>query len=123
MTKPNKGQDIGAIFLSLKFNGSAFIGLTGFDHYDFTSPWNIQVGFYSGETDIFASPKMPAYGYKNDPENIAWLKSREKEIAKKRADVGSWELRRHAKFGEVPSFLWRNMSYPFEFTTKVKLPK
>jgi hypothetical protein len=62
------GESLGAMFLSLKFNGTAFNGLPGFDHYDFNSPWNIQVGIYSGDFDVTENPepKMPSW-FKTDP--------------------------------------------------------
>jgi hypothetical protein len=62
------GKNSPTMFLSLKFNGTAFKGLPGFDHYDYTSPWNIQVGIYSGDFDVTEDPepKMPSW-FKTDP--------------------------------------------------------
>jgi hypothetical protein len=38
---------IDAFFISIKFNSDAVKWLDGFNHYNYDSPWNIQVGIYS----------------------------------------------------------------------------
>jgi hypothetical protein len=40
------GESLGAMFLSIKFNDGVLNDLHGFTDYDFTSPWNIQMGIY-----------------------------------------------------------------------------
>jgi hypothetical protein len=118
LTRPNKAQKYGAIFLSLKFNGTAFNGLPGINHYDYTSPWNIQVGIYSGDFDVTEDPEanVPSW-YKENPKFVKHVRKRKQMIA----DVSSWEIRRHKKFGEVPSFRFRRDRYRREYDTELDL--
>jgi hypothetical protein len=137
-----------------KFNGAAFKGLPGFDHYDFNSPWNIQVGIYSGDFDVTENPepnvpswvkndpvykgdcevtedtegKMPSW-FENDPVYSGGCEVKKnpalKESVRKRkrmiANMSSWEIRRHKKFGEVPSFRFRRDIYRREYDTELDL--
>lgn len=105
-----------ALFLSIKFNGLAFKGLPGFDHYDFTSPWNIQVGIYSGDFEVTEDPEanVPSW-YKENPKFLKHVQKRKQMIA----DVSSWEIRRHKKFGEIPDHKDRAKRWPFEYGYKL----
>ncbi len=117
--KLDKDYSNGAIFLSIKFNGTAFNGLLGFNHYDFKSPWNIQVGIYSGDLEVNGdlAPHIRAK-YKNDPAVVDYVHRKKKQILK---NMGSWEIRRHEKFGEIPSFRYRKDRYRSEYDTKLDL--
>jgi hypothetical protein len=144
--KLDKDYSNGAIFLSLKFNGSAFKGLPGFNQYDFDSPWNIQVGIYSGGFEVTEAPepKMPSW-FKNDPvytgdfevmedpegKMSSWYKNKkdpvfEENVRRRKqmiADMSSWEIRRHKKDGEVPSFIARVGFNSFEYDNNLDMPK
>jgi hypothetical protein len=118
--KLDKDYSNGAIFLSLKFNGAAFNGLPGFNHYDFNSPWNIQVGIYSGDFDVTEDPEanVPSW-YKENPKFVKHVRKRKQMIA----DTSSWEIRRHKKFGEVPYFDWRAETNSREYSYQLKKKK
>jgi hypothetical protein len=110
------GESHDAMFLSIKFNGLAFKGLPGFDHYDFNSPWNIQVGIYSGDFDVTEDPEanVPSW-YKENPKFVKHVRKRKQMIA----DTSSWEIRRHKKFGEIPDHKDRAKRWPFEYGYKL----
>ncbi len=105
------------MFLSIKFNGLAFKGLPGFDHYDFNSLWNIQVGIYSGDFEVTENPdaNLPSW-YKENPKFVKYAQKRKRMIA----DMESWEIRRYKIFGEVPDFLLRKQSWPREYAYPLK---
>jgi hypothetical protein len=108
------------MFLSIKFNGLAFKGLPGFDHYNFSSPWNIQVGIYSGDFEVTEAPEanVPSW-YKENPKFVKYVQKRKRMIA----DTSSWEIRRHKKDGEVPSFIARVELNRFEYDNNLDMPK
>jgi hypothetical protein len=114
------GKNSPTMFLSIKFNGAAFKGLPGFNHYDYTSPWNIQVGIYSGDFDVTEDPEanVPSW-YKENPKFVKHVRKRKQMIA----DVSSWEIMRHKKFGEVPYFDWRAETNPREYSYQLKKKK
>lgn len=87
----------GAIFLTLSFGKTAVSHLPGFDDYKYDSPWNIQVGFYD---------------------------DRGREV-KGRTDVApvKWQIMRHKKDGEIPSFLWRSNNFISEYDNELDMPK
>ena len=95
------GESLGAIFLSIKFNDGVLNDLHGFTDYDYTSPWNIQVGIYQK----------------------SWFGKKEVDLKKSGSDLSSWEIMRHKKDGEVPSFLARvDLDY-IEYDNKLDMPK
>jgi hypothetical protein len=117
----SRSKYIEALFISLKFNGTAFNGLPGFNHYDFTSPWNIQVGIYSGGLEVNGD-LAPHIGskYKNDPEVVDYVHRKRQQMNK---NMGSWEIRRHKKDGEIPSFIARVGLNSFEYDNNLDMPK
>ncbi len=101
--KPNKMSANSAIFLSVKFNADAMHHLPGFKDYDYESPWNIQVGIYD----------KAGREVQDRPENHKpvldsplghWIN---KKLNTPDKDPAKWQIMRHKKDGEVPSFLWR----------------
>lgn len=94
-------NSIAAIFLSIKFDGSAVNQhLDGFEHYDYESSWNIQVGIYGeGDVEILSTetstPNTTDRATQESQRNLAASKS------------SSWRIMRHKKHGEVPSFKLR----------------
>ncbi len=122
---PNRANEISATFLSIVFNGGAFSSLAGFADYDFSSPWNIQVeifnkAFEDGVQNLGYEVGIDA-GFGGEillQQKIDQLNKR-KELYK----IEDYSIRRGKKFGEVPSFLWRNMNYPFDYSTSGKLPQ
>lgn len=102
------GEYSPTMFLSIKFNRKAFAGLPGFDHYNYDSPWNIQVGIYgTGGVEIFGKQK-------ENPNPIG----RTAQGMQRKAALNkpsSWQIIRHKKFGEVPSFKWRKRKSKVEF--------
>jgi hypothetical protein len=114
------GKNSPTMFLSIKFNGAAFKGLPGFNHYDYTSPWNIQVGIYSGDFDVTEDPEanVPSW-YKENPKFVKHVRKRKQMIA----DVGRWAIRRHKKDGEIPSFIARVGLNSFEYDNNLDMPK
>jgi len=77
------------------------MGKKAFEHYDFTSPWNIQVGIYQK----------------------SWFGKKEVDLKKSGSDLSSWEIMRHKKDGEVPSFLARVDFDYIEYDNKLDMPK
>ncbi len=105
-----------AIFLSIKFNKSSFSGLKGFDHYNFSSPWNIQVGVYSGSTDVVHDPAGDySETARKSPYVASLIAARKAAQDRARKQPGRWEIKRHKKYGEVPSFKWRNRKLKREY--------
>jgi hypothetical protein len=92
-----KDYSKGAIFLSINFNGENLKNAhQGFEDYDYNSPWNIQVGIYDGRgNDIdFSKPGL---------------------------STSQWQIMRHKRFGEVPSFRFRKDRYNSEYNTILEL--
>ncbi len=106
---------IGVIFLTIKFNGEALTSLSerAFQHYDFTSPWNIQVGIYSGATDVLLDPAagIPE-NQRNSPEMLSLIAKRQAVLDKVKGDMGRWEIKRHKQYGEIPDHKGRAKNYP-----------
>jgi len=124
LTRPNRASELGAMFLSIKFNGSALTAVNkkAFDHYDYTSPWNIQVGIYADGQDLFEDPSSSILpGFENDPVTKYIVAKKRESLEKKRAKMGNWEIRRHKKFGEVPSLKWRNRKWKQEYACNLIL--
>jgi hypothetical protein len=122
--KLDKDYSNGAIFLSIKFNGTAFNGLPGFNHYDFNSPWNIQVGIYSNGHDLFENPEDSLQpGYEKDVIALAILAKKRQILERRRTNMGSWEIMRHKKDGEIPSFIARVGLNSFEYDNNLDMPK
>ncbi len=93
------------------------MGKKAFEHYDFTSPWNIQVEIYSGTTDVVQDPAADIpekMTYSLDLTRLIASQQASQERAKK--DMGSWEIKRHKKFGEVPDHKERAKAYPREYS-------
>jgi len=100
--RPNSQDAFAAFFLSIVFNKSVLEVFTGFDHYDYASPWNIQVGIYRGGKDI-TNHNAYSIGSVLDGKESDRL-----------------EIARHKKFGEVPCFDWRAEQWPNEFNHCLK---
>ena len=73
------------------------MGKQAFEHYDFTSPWNIQVGIYQK----------------------SWFGKKEVDLKKSGSDVSGWEIMRHKDKGEIPDLRWRMYTYPLEYRNNV----
>ncbi len=124
-TLKSRSKYIEALFLSIKFNGMAFKGLPGFDHYDFTSPWNIQIEIFN---EVYEEG-LQAIGQK--PQLYSGLSGgyevqRQLEALNKRKDANRLEdlaIRRHKKDGEVPSFIARVGLNSLEYKNDLDMPK
>lgn len=109
-----------ASFLSIKFNGDAVKWLDGFSHYNYDSPWNIQVGIYSDGHDLVENPEDSLQlGYDKDVIALSILEKKKQILERRRTSLGSWEIRRHEENGEIPDFRWRMYSYPSEYHNNV----
>jgi hypothetical protein len=104
---------VNTFFLSIKFNGDTVKWLDGFSQYNYDSPWNIQVGIYSEGHNLFENPK--------DSFLPGFTEKKKEILERRRANMGSWEIRRHKKFGEVPSFKWRNRKSKREYACDLVL--
>lgn len=117
------GKNSPTMFLSLKFNSSAFKGLPGFDHYDFTSPWNIQIEIFNkvyedGLQEMALSSQLTS-GFSGSYEVTYQKKALNKRKNENRLE--DLAIRRHEKFGEEPSFKWRNRKSKREYTCDLEL--
>jgi hypothetical protein len=88
---------VSAFFLSIKFSDAGLKNLIGFKDYDFSSPWNIQVGIYK-----------------------QGLFKKEVDFPNTKNDSFKWQIMRHKKHGEIPYFDWRADTMPSEFTYELK---
>ncbi len=109
--RPNNIEETGAFFLSFKFKAEVVKHLPGFKDYDYESPWNIQVGIY----DNWGRDVVPA---KQEKDIFSrWIEK--VPLTKASTDPSTWQIMRHKKFGEVPSFLWRYRKYRSEFNNNL----
>jgi hypothetical protein len=92
------GKNSPTMFLSIKFNGGAIKNKI-FKHYNFDSPWNIQVGIYGSGVEVFGNQKKTP----NPIGRVAQEMQHKAALNK----PSSWQIMRHKKFGEIPSFKWR----------------
>lgn len=93
--KIKKAYSKGAMFLSINFNGKELkMAHPGFEDYDYSSPWNIQVGIYDG-------------------------KGEEVDFSKTAPNPSQWQIMRHKKFGEVPDHKSRTKECPKEYGYKL----
>jgi hypothetical protein len=113
---------VNAFFLSIKFNSGAVKWLDGFNQYNYDSPWNIQVGIYSADLDLFENPENSLQpGYEKDLIALKIVDKKKQILERRRASMGSWEIMRHKKFGEIPSFKWRNRKSKREYVCNLVL--
>jgi hypothetical protein len=117
----SRSKHIDALFLSLKFNGAAFKGVPGFNHYDFTSPWNIQIELFNkvfeeGLKAIDDLRCQPGFGM-SEKEIVLQLEALNKRKDEKRFE--DMAIRRHKENGEIPDFEWRMTNWPAEFANSV----
>jgi hypothetical protein len=103
---------IEAIFLSIKFSGSAVKHLPGFEDYNYDSPWNIQVGIY-GEGGVEIGAQAPKTA---NPIGRAAAMERHQSAVH---DPSRWQIMRHKDSGEIPDFRWRMYTYPGEYKNRV----
>jgi hypothetical protein len=116
------GKQTPTMFLSIKFNQSAFEGLEGFGDYDFDSAWNIQIEIFNrvyeeGLQEIALRSQL--YSGLSGGYQV----NRQVEALNKRKDEKRLEdlaIRRHKKNGEVPNFLLRKQSWPREYAYQLK---
>ena len=106
------GQSLGAIFISLKFNEAHIKTLPGFKDYDYTSPWNIQVGIYDNwGREVNATEKK-------EP-NILDKAISLTGITQASKDTAKWIILRHKENGEVPDHKWWAKEWQNEFKYRI----
>ena len=112
------GKNSPTMFLSLKFNSSAFKGLSGFGHYDFNSPWNIQIEIfnkiYEDRLQEVTSKSHLISGLSGGYEAYHQVEAMNKR--KKENPLEDLAIRRHKDNGEIPDFEWRMANWPIEFS-------
>jgi uncharacterized protein YxjI len=108
------GESFGAMFLSIKFNGGS-LEQTLFGHYNFDSPWNIQVGIYGSGVELFGNQKKTP-----NPIGRAAQEMQRKAAASK---PSSWQIMRHKRHGEVPDFRFRKEDCGREYQTNLRLKR
>jgi uncharacterized protein YxjI len=104
------GESFCAMFLSIKFNGGS-LEQTLFGHYNFDSPWNIQVGIYGSGVEIFGKQKKTP----NPIGRVAQEMQHKAALNK----PSTWQIMRHKKHGEVPDHKARAKDCPQEYGYKL----
>ena len=117
-------NEIKAIFLSLTFNRKAVDGFPGFSHYDFESPWNLQVEIFNTryEEDLDLLTRTTALNGYSGRHAISHAHN---DLLTRKAEHRQEDLaiRRDRKDGEIPSFLFRYENSASEYESELDLPK
>jgi hypothetical protein len=80
------------------------------------------VGIYSADLDLFENPENSLQpGYEKDLIALKIVDKKKQILERRRANMGSWEIMRHKKFGEIPSFKWRNRKSKREYVCNLVL--
>ena len=121
--RPNRSSEITAIFLSIVFNGNAFSSIPGFADYDFSSPWNVQVEIYNKTYEDGIQSLGYEVGMDAGFGGEILLQKKIDQLNKRKNlhKIEDYSIRRHKKFGEVPSFKLRNRKWRYEYSTTLDL--